>query len=260
MSANYRLELDLDQGRRDNALHRCGARSGRAKSSAPRRAMSSSRASNALSPSRSPSGSTVLRTARPSAIGNDRLVMTGAARPVKPTTDPATQERQVGVAFRAEVKAIAEGGAVRAADNTLRIENARAVTLLLTAATDFREHDAAGMAAACARNLRSAAARSYNQLRAEHVADYRRYASRANLRLLDGPDPLRDSPPTSAWSASRTAAEDPRASSPHTFTSAATCSSAAAVRARCRPICKASGTRASIRRGDRSSPSTSTPK
>ena len=46
---------------------------------------------------------------------------------------------------------------VHAAGNTLRIENCRAVTLLLTACTDFREHDAAGMAAACARNLRSAA-------------------------------------------------------------------------------------------------------
>jgi alpha-L-fucosidase 2 len=125
-------------------------------------------------------------------LGKDRLVMTGAARPVNPTTDPATQEHQVGVAFRAEVKAIAEGGTVHTIDNTLRIENARAITLLLTATTDFREHDAAGMAAACARNLRAAAAMPYKQLRAEHVADYRRYARRADLQLVDGPDPLRD--------------------------------------------------------------------
>ena len=125
-------------------------------------------------------------------LGSDRLVMTGAARPVNPTTDPATIEHQTGVAFRAELKAIAEGGKVRAVANTLRIENARAVTLLLTAATDFREHDAAGMTAACARTLRAATAISYRQLRAEHVADYRSYARRADLQLLDGPDPLRD--------------------------------------------------------------------
>ncbi|MGD0481243.1 MAG: glycoside hydrolase family 95 protein [Terracidiphilus sp.] len=125
------------------------------------------------------------------AVAGDRLVMTGAARPVKPTTDPATQELQVGVAFRAELKAIPEGGTARATGNTLRIENCRAVTLLVTATTDFRAHDAAGMAAACARNLRSAAARSYSELRGEHVADYRRYAGRANLRLIDGLDPLR---------------------------------------------------------------------
>jgi alpha-L-fucosidase 2 len=131
------------------------------------------------------------------AAGSDRLVMTGAARPVKPTTDPATQERQVGVAFRAEAKAIAEGGSVRAIENSLRIANARAVTLFVTAATDFREHDADGMAAACARYLSSATALSFGELRREHVADYRRYADRADLRLsgsqtLGGPDPLRN--------------------------------------------------------------------
>src|SRR5580704_7453852 len=35
------------------------------------------------------------------AVAGNRLVMTGAARPEKPTTDPATQEHQVGVSFRA---------------------------------------------------------------------------------------------------------------------------------------------------------------
>ncbi len=128
------------------------------------------------------------------AAGNDRLVMTGAARPVKPTTDAATEERQAGVAFRAEVKAVAEGGKVQSDQSSLRIEKARAVTLLITAATDFREHDDAGMAAACARNLRAAGEQTYAQLRTEHVADYRHYARRVDLRLLDGPDPLRDLP------------------------------------------------------------------
>jgi len=125
-------------------------------------------------------------------LGADRLVMTGAARPVHPTTDPAALERQVGVTFRVELKAIAEGGKVHAADNALRIENARAVTLLLAASTDFRERNAAGMAAACARTLRAATSLSYPQLRAEHVADYRGYARRADLQLLGGPDPLSD--------------------------------------------------------------------
>jgi alpha-L-fucosidase 2 len=130
------------------------------------------------------------------ADGNDGLVMTGAARPVnptpKPTVDPGTQERQAGVAFRAEVRAIGEGGSVRAVNNTLRIEGARAVTLLIAAATDFRERDSARMDAACARALRAAAALSYEQLREEHIADYRGYARRCDLQLLEGLDPLRD--------------------------------------------------------------------
>ena len=128
------------------------------------------------------------------AEGDDRLVMTGAARPVKPTTDPATEEHQVGVAFRAEVRALAENGSIHAAGKSLRIENSRAVTLLITAATDFREHDAAGMAAACARILKAAAAIPYAQLRAEHIADYAGYARRADVSLLEGPDPLAGMP------------------------------------------------------------------
>jgi alpha-L-fucosidase 2 len=128
------------------------------------------------------------------AAADDRLVMTGAARPVKPTADPTVQERQVGVAFRAEVKAIAEGGSVRAEGDSLRVVSAYAVTLLITAATDFRERDDAGMAAACARDLQRASALHYAELRAEHVADYRKYARRAEIRLLDGADPLRGVP------------------------------------------------------------------
>ncbi len=187
---NYRLELDLDEAVVTTSFTAGSAQWKREVfSSAPRNVVV------ARIECSQPFALTV-RLDRPAhcetvAAGNDRLVMTGAARPVKPTTDPATQERQVGVAFRSEAKAITEGGAVRAADNSLRIERARAVTLFITAATDFREHDAAGMKAACARNLRSAATRSFSELRREHVADYRSYADRCNLRLLDGPDPLR---------------------------------------------------------------------
>lgn len=187
----YRLDLDLDQAIVATRFTAGGATWTREVfSSAPRKVIA------VRIECTQPIALTV-RLDRPAhsetqSLGSDRLAMTGAARPVNPTTDPATLEHQTGVAFRAELKAIAEGGKVRAVGNTLRIENARAVTLLLTAATDFREHDAAGMTAACARTLRAATAISYRQLRAEHVADYRSYARRADLQLLDGPDPLRD--------------------------------------------------------------------
>jgi alpha-L-fucosidase 2 len=191
--SSYRLELDLDQAIVTTRFTAGGASWTREVfSSAPRNVL-------AVRIECTPLIALTIRLDRPAhsettLLGKDRLVMTGAARPVNPTTDPATQEHQVGIAFRAEVKAVAEGGTVHAIDNTLRIENAHAVTLLLTATTDFRERDAAGMAAACARNLRAAAALPYKQLRAEHVADYRRYARRVDLQLVDGPDPLRDMP------------------------------------------------------------------
>jgi len=190
-AANYRLELDLDEAIVTTSFNAAGGRWTREVfSSAPRNVI-------VVRIACSRPFTLTVRLDRPAhsetvAADNDRLVMTGAARPVKPTTDPATQEHQVGVAFRAEVKAICESGTARAVENSVRIENARAATLLVTASTDFREHDAAGMEAACARNLRSAAARSYSELRREHVDDYRRYADRCGIRLRDGPDPLRE--------------------------------------------------------------------
>jgi alpha-L-fucosidase 2 len=194
--SNYRLALDLDEAVVTTSFSARGAHWTREVfSSAPRNVI-------VVRIECTQPFSLSVRLDRPAhsetaTAGNDRLVMTGAARPVKPTTDPATQERQVGVAFRAEVKASPEGGTVSATGNSLRIQSARAVTLLITAATDFREHDAAGMEAACARNLRSAVARSYSELRREHVDDYRHYAERCSLRLSDsrfpeGPDPLRN--------------------------------------------------------------------
>ena len=191
--SDYRLELDLDEAVARTSFTASGARFTREIfSSAPRnviavRLESSQPMALTVSLDRPAHSETT-------AAGNDRLVMTGAARPVKPTTDPATEEHQVGVAFRAEVQALAENGSVRAAGNSLRIEKTRAVTLLITAATDFREHNAAGTAAACARNLKAAAALPYAQLRAEHIADYASYARRAEINLLDGPDPLADMP------------------------------------------------------------------
>jgi len=125
------------------------------------------------------------------AEGN-KLVMTGQALPVKPTTDPATQERQAGVKFRGEVRAIANNAAINVKNNSLRIEGVRIVTLYVAAATDFRERDAAGMTVACERVLKGAMSRSYEDLRARHIADYRKYARRAEIQLLPGPDPLHD--------------------------------------------------------------------
>ncbi len=186
---NYRLELDLDEAIARTHFTAGGVQFTREIfSSAPRNVI-------AVRLEFSQPMALTVSLDRPAhsqtaAAGSDRLVMTGTARPVKPTTDSAIEERQVGIAFRAEVQALAESGTVHAAANTLRIENARAVTLLITAATEFREHNAAGMAAACARNLKSAAAIPYAELRAEHIADYASYARRADIRLLDGPDPL----------------------------------------------------------------------
>ena len=120
------------------------------------------------------------------AAAPNRLVMIGEAVPVKPTLDPATQEHQVGVKFRAELLAITEDGKVAVEGNALRIKDSSAVTLFITAATSYRTDD---MAAACAKYL-AAASKPYDDLRARHIADYRNYFDRSEIQLSDTPDPL----------------------------------------------------------------------
>ena len=118
-------------------------------------------------------------------VGSKRLVMTGQALPVKPTTDPATQERQAGVRFRSEMVALNRGGRVSAADNALKVEGATEVTLLLCAATEIRTQDMEGT---CRRYLTVASA-PYAEIKRRHIADYRQFFRRADLTLLNSPDP-----------------------------------------------------------------------
>jgi alpha-L-fucosidase 2 len=120
------------------------------------------------------------------------LAMTGQALPVKPTTEPATQEHQVGVKFHAQVQAVVAQGGVKPDGNTLAINGANTVTLYCAAATDFRHSTLEGAAAYCASVLARASAMKYEELCKAHVADYRKYADRAEIRLGDGPDPMRD--------------------------------------------------------------------
>jgi len=141
------------------------------------------------------------------AVAGNRLVMTGAARPEKPTTDPATQEHQAGVSFRAEVKVLAAEGTVRAIEDYFQIDGVRTLTLFVTAATSLSildspfggapstkkpDDEVAAMAEICARAFHAVTTVPYAVLRREHVDDYRRYSDRCSLRLLDGPDPLSD--------------------------------------------------------------------
>ena len=133
------------------------------------------------------------------------LVMTGQALPAKPTTDPATQEHQVGVRFRAELHGVALAGTIKPSGDALQI-NASAVTLYLAAHTDFREHDEAGMAEACAKYLAAARKLSYKTLRDRHIADYRSYAVRADIHL--GPDPNQNVPTNQRVAALKAGGED----------------------------------------------------
>ena len=138
------------------------------------------------------------------AVGSNRLVMTGEAMPVKPTTDPATQERQVGVQFRAELLAEAQGGSVSSSESTLRIQNANRAVLKIVAATRFRTPDPE---AQCRRYF-AMANKPYQTLLRRHVEDYQSYFRRCDIRLSDAADPLYDTPTDQRLERVRGGAED----------------------------------------------------
>ena len=105
---------------------------------------------------------------------SDRLVLTGQALPKK-----APGERETGVRFRAEVKVLVSGGKVEAQGDRLAVVGADSATLILVAATDFREKD---LARACGRDLKTAL-KPFDTLRSEHVADHQHLFRRMKLEL-----------------------------------------------------------------------------
>ena len=103
------------------------------------------------------------------------LVLTGQALPKK-----APGERETGVRFRAAMKVTTSGGRTEARDDGLDVNAADAVTLMIVAATDYREKD---LVQACERDSMAISARDYDAVRKEHVADHQRFFRRMSLEL-----------------------------------------------------------------------------
>ena len=108
----------------------------------------------------------------------------GSATPVK--YDDAEGK---GMRFEAALQAVAEGGQVRPEGDALHIAGARAVTLFIAGATGYRGYDrdpagtAAEIAAACRNRIDAARKKSYESLRADHIADHQRLFRRVSLTL-----------------------------------------------------------------------------
>ena len=102
-----------------------------------------------------------------------------------------------GVVFECRLEARVESGQVKATPGGLSVEGAAAVTLLLTAGTNYKLHypDYKGddPADGCAQRLAAVVAKPYSRVREAHVAEHRRLFQRVELDL-GGPD--RSSTPT----------------------------------------------------------------
>jgi alpha-L-fucosidase 2 len=85
-----------------------------------------------------------------------------------------------GVQYEALVKSVAEGGTSKASGDHVVVTGADAATIIVTCATDFRHAD---YAAEALRVANAAAAQSYDELRAAHVADHQRLFNRMRLDI-----------------------------------------------------------------------------
>jgi alpha-L-fucosidase 2 len=92
-----------------------------------------------------------------------------------------------GMKYAARLQAITEGGKISSSTNGLAIEGADAVTLLITAATDYRmqlpDWRQGDPEAKSAKELAAAAKQTLDKLRAAHVKDYQLLFNRVTLDL-----------------------------------------------------------------------------
>jgi alpha-L-fucosidase 2 len=92
-----------------------------------------------------------------------------------------------GMKYIARLKAIADGGKINIADNTLCVDGADAVTLLLTAGTDYKlqppNYRGDPPERKTADQLAAAAAKPYQDLLKAHLADYQKLFRRVDLNV-----------------------------------------------------------------------------
>ena len=110
---------------------------------------------------------TLTRKEASTVLSQNTLVMRGTALPT-------------GAAFTAAVRVLSNGKVTTGENGGLHVTDATEATLLFAAATDVRAPDPD---AQCFRQLEKAAQRSYAELRARHVADFRALSTRVSFSL-----------------------------------------------------------------------------
>jgi len=112
-----------------------------------------------------------------SILGRGELVLTGTT---------STHENVPGmIKFKSITKIINEGGTLSTVNNSIKVEGANAVTILITIATNYvNYHDiSANEANRAADNLKAPLQLSYNQLLTDHIAAYQKFFNRVKLNL-----------------------------------------------------------------------------
>jgi len=87
--------------------------------------------------------------------------------------------------FEARLKVVNEGGEIVQTENAIKVENAKTATLYLVAATSFVNYKdiSANPAERCEKYLTSIKGKSYETIKAAHIADYQKLFKRVELDL-----------------------------------------------------------------------------
>ena len=101
-------------------------------------------------------------------VGSDSFVLRGQCDEGK------------GMKFEAHLKAVPDGGQVNTTADGIQVQDANAVTLILSAASSYSGKDPESL---CKEYLDAAANKYYTNLRNDHVSDYRKLFRRVELDL-----------------------------------------------------------------------------
>jgi alpha-L-fucosidase 2 len=114
-------------------------------------------------------------------VGETQLALRGQMRPDR---HPSGMEGSC-LKYEARLLVSTDGGKVEITNEGVEVNGANSATLLLAAATSFRNFMDVGAdpTACCDKVIKTAAGKSYNTLRKAHVADHRRLFRRVELDL-----------------------------------------------------------------------------
>ena len=92
---------------------------------------------------------------------------------------------KLGVTYEAQLRPFVSGGSVNSTDGKLKVSDADEVTLLVVGATSYNDAtDISGDASArCEEYLQAVGDKSFEELRADHIADYQKLFNRVQLDL-----------------------------------------------------------------------------
>jgi alpha-L-fucosidase 2 len=119
-------------------------------------------------------------------VADDQIILTGAANDYHQEKGrDGYRYPESKINFEARLKIVNEGGGLVQYDDSIGIVNARNVTLILVAATNFVDYDdiSANPASRCEEYLANLEGKPYLTIKEDHIKDYRALFSRVSLDM-----------------------------------------------------------------------------